>query len=51
METDEEIIKNKGKLKMIDLKLKALISILKKEGITSEEEVEEHLSKLIEENG
>lgn len=50
MGVEEEIIKNKGKIKITDLKLKALISILTKEGITSEEEVEEELHNLIEEN-
>ena len=51
MESEEEIIKNKGKIKILELKLKALINILTKEGITSAEEVEEELSNIIEENG
>ena len=48
MNIEEEIIKNKNKVEELGIKVKALIKVLEKEGITSQEEVEEELKSMIE---
>ena len=47
MKVESEIIKNQGEIKMNKLRLKALINILNKEGIVTEEEVENELNNLL----
>ena len=42
------IMENRAKIKMNELKLKALVNLLVKEGILTHEEVEEELRKLLE---
>ena len=41
---------NKGKLKRIEVRLKALINILTKEGVTTTEEVEAEFKDLLDKN-
>ena len=48
MNPEDEIIENKGKIRMNDLKIQALINILSKEGVTTKEEVENELKELLE---
>ena len=42
-----EIINNKGKIKINELKLQALINILRKEGVIQGPDIEEELNSLI----
>ena len=41
------VMENKGKIRMNDLRIKALINILSKEGILTSDEVEEELNELV----
>ena len=50
MKIEEEILENKGMTKMNELKLKAIINLLSKEGILTHEEVEEEVNRLIRQN-
>lgn len=50
METENQVIENKGKIKINQLKLKALIKILTKEGVVTTEEVETELNEMLDEN-
>ena len=43
----EEILENKGKLRELEIKLEAIISLLEKEGILTRQEVEEEFEELI----
>jgi hypothetical protein len=47
MNIEEETIKNKNRIKMSELKIKAIINLLSKEGILTHEEVEEEVNDLI----
>ncbi len=49
MQTEKEIIENRGRIRVNELKLKALINILSKEGVVTKEEVEDELNNLLEE--
>ena len=48
MNVEKTIIENKGKIKINELRMKALIKVLSKEGIVTKEEVEEELNELLE---
>ena len=50
-ELKKQVLSNKGKIKIGDLRLHALINILCKEGVVTEEEIEEELNKLLEGEG
>ncbi len=50
MDMEKELIELKGKQKMDELRLKALIKLLSKEGEVSEEEVEDELNRMLEGN-
>ena len=50
MEIENNIVENKGKIKINELKIEALINILVKEGVVTKEEVEEELNRLVEES-
>ena len=43
----EEILENKGKLRELEIKLEAIISLLEKEGILTKQEIEEEFEELI----
>ena len=47
MNIKEEIIKNNASIKMNEIRIRAIISLLSKEGIVDNEEVEEEVNKLI----
>ena len=47
METETQVMENKGKIKMNELRIKALINLLSREGIITSEEVEKELNGLI----
>ena len=47
MNVEEEVIKNKNMVKMCELKIKAIINLLSKEGILTHEEIEKEVSNLI----
>jgi len=47
MNIEEELTKQKAQLKMIELKLDALITLLKREGILTQEELDDNLDKLV----
>ena len=49
METENQVIENKGKIRINELKLKALIKILTKEGVVTTEEVETELNEMLDE--
>lgn len=51
MNINEEVLKNKNKIKLIEVKLEALINLLSKEGVITHQEVEEEVEKLIEDAG
>jgi len=45
---EKNILENKGKIKITELKLQALIKILTKEGIVTTEEIETELNSMFE---
>jgi hypothetical protein len=47
MDIREEIIENKGKIRMNELTVKALINVLSKGGVVVREDIEEELNRLI----
>jgi len=49
MNVEKEIVENKAKLEMLELRVKALMKILSKEGVILEEEVERELDSIIKE--
>ena len=51
MDVNEEVVKNKNKIKLTEIKLKALINLLSKEGIITHDEVEQEIEKLIKDAG
>ena len=50
METSEEVMKNKGKIRMNELRIKAIIKLLEKEGIIIEKEIDDKVSELLKED-
>lgn len=48
MEIKEEILKNKTRTKMAEIKIDALINLLSKEGILTHKEFEEEINNLVE---
>ena len=49
MAIETQVLKNKGDIKINELRVKALINVLSKEGIVIPEEVENELQELIKE--
>ena len=47
MGNEKQIIENKGKIRENELRIRALINILSKEGITTDKEVEDELKNII----
>jgi hypothetical protein len=47
MDIKEEVIKNKGMIKMNELRIDAVINVLSREGILTHGEVEEEIKSLI----
>ena len=47
MNIEKEVMEDKARLRMLELRYKALINILKNEGIVIEEEVEQELNNII----
>jgi len=45
---EKDVLENKGKIKINELKLQALIKILAKEGVVTTKEVEEELNSMLE---
>lgn len=48
MDIQEEIVKQKNSVRLINYKIKAIINLLSKDGILTHKEVEEEVTKLIE---
>ncbi|MFC1704907.1 hypothetical protein ACFLZ6_01095 [Nanoarchaeota archaeon] len=48
MDIKNEVIENRGKIRINELKLQALIKILSKEGVVTKAEVKEELNELLE---
>ena len=49
MDVEKEVVSDKGRIKILELKLKALINILQKEGIATHEEIDAELNDLVDE--
>ena len=49
MDIEKDVLENKAKIRIIELKINALTKLLNKEGIVLEEELETELSKLVKE--
>jgi len=47
MEIENEIMETKARVRMSELRLKALINVLSREGIATSEEIEEELKELL----
>ena len=43
----EEVLDNKGEIRMGELRLQALINLLSKEGVITKDEIEEELNNLL----
>ena len=50
MDTEKDVLENKAKIRMLELKIEVLTKLLNKEGIVLEEELETEFSKLVKEN-
>ena len=51
MDVNEEVLKNKNKIKLVEIKIEALVNLLSNEGIITHNEVEEEVEKLIKDAG
>lgn len=47
MDIEAEVMESKGKIRLNELKIEAVINILSKEGIITHEEAEDELNKLL----
>ncbi len=47
MNIENDVVENKGKIKMLELKMKALVKLLAKEGVVTTKEVEAEFNKLL----
>lgn len=45
----EEVVKNKARLKELEIKFEALINLLEKEGVVIKQEVEQEFNELVKE--
>jgi hypothetical protein len=50
MKIEEEIIENRGKIKINELKFKALINLLSNEGLLTKEDIDREYSRLLQED-
>jgi len=50
MNIEKDVLENKAKIRMLELKIKALINILNKEGVILEEEIEKELNSVIQQD-
>ncbi|MCP3682421.1 MAG: hypothetical protein GY861_06985 [bacterium] len=47
METEKEVMENKGKIRMNELKIEALLNLLSNEGVLSHADFERELKELV----